>query len=83
MDDYKIESKKGEGTYSEVFTAQIRRTLKLVAIKCMKAQYDSVDKIKKEKEVQALKQLAGHPNIVRLLDVLYDEPQSTMIGNSR
>lgn len=75
MDDYKIESKKGEGTYSEVFTAQVRNTTKLVAIKCMKARYDSVEKITKEKEVQALKQLAGHPNIIKLLDVLYNGPE--------
>jgi hypothetical protein len=34
-------------------------------------------KIKKEKEMQPLKQLAGHPNVVELLDVLYDEPMST------
>lgn len=45
----------------------------------MKAQYDSLDKIKREKEVQALKQLSGHPNVVRLLDVLYDEPQGTKL----
>lgn len=50
----------------------VRKTSKLVAIKCMKAEYESVEKIKKEKEVQALKQLAGHPNVVKLLDVLYD-----------
>jgi renal tumor antigen len=56
----------------------MRKTGRLVAIKCMKAQYDSIDKIKKEKEVQALKQLAGHANIVKLLDVLYDEPLGTI-----
>lgn len=74
MDQYKIETKKGEGTYSEVFTAVVRKSGRHVAIKIMKAQYDSVDKIKKDKEIQALKMLEGHPNIVRLHDVLYDEP---------
>lgn len=75
MDEYKIESKKGEGTYSEVFVAVTRKTGKQVAIKLMKANYDSLDRIKKEKEIQALKQLTGHSNIVKLLDVLYDEPK--------
>lgn len=47
MDEYKIESKKGEGTYSEVFVAMSRKTGRLVALKYMKASYDSLDRIKK------------------------------------
>lgn len=36
MQNYKLLSKKGEGTFSEVLKAQCLKTGKLVAIKCMK-----------------------------------------------
>lgn len=39
MDQYKLESKKGEGTFSEVFMAQTIKNHKYVAIKCMKKKY--------------------------------------------
>jgi renal tumor antigen len=48
----------------------------------MKANYDSLARIKKDKEIQALKQLASHDNIVKLHDVLFDEPKCTPIFDS-
>jgi renal tumor antigen len=45
-----------------------------VAMKCMKKQYDTVEKVKKLTEIQALKILSHHENIVKLIEVLYDEP---------
>ncbi len=49
MDDYKIELKKGEGTYSEVFMAVSKKSNKKVALKIMKHKYESLNKIKKDK----------------------------------
>lgn len=72
MDEYKIELKKGEGTYSEVFMAIDKKTNKKVALKIMKHKYETLNKIKKDKEIKALKTLA-HSNIITLLDVLYSE----------
>jgi len=46
MDQYKLESKKGDGAFSEVFQAQSIRTGKHFAIKCMKKQFDSVAKVR-------------------------------------
>jgi len=74
MQKYRLVSKKGEGTFSEVLKAQSIKTGKHVAIKCMKNHFDSIDQVNNLREIQALRRLAGHPNIIKLHEVLYDEP---------
>lgn len=74
MHKYRLISKKGEGTFSEVLKAQSIKTGKYVAIKCMKNHFDNIDKVNNLREIQALKKLSPHPHIIRLLEVLYDEP---------
>eukprot|EP00435_Cladocopium_sp_Y103_P004866 s262_g1.t1 len=59
-------SKKGEGTFSEVLKAQSIKSGKHVAIKCMKNHFDSIDQVNNLREIQALRRLAGHPNIIKL-----------------
>lgn len=49
-----------------------KKSNKKVALKIMKHKYESLNKIKKDKEIKALKTLA-HSNIITLLDVLYNE----------
>lgn len=74
MHKYRLISKKGEGTFSEVLKAQSIKSGKYVAIKCMKNHFDSIDQVNNLREIQALRRLAGHPNIIKLHEVLYDEP---------
>ena len=57
--------------------AQSIKTHKLVAIKCMKKKYETIEKVKKLKEIQALKLLSPHEHIIKLIEVLYDEPTGT------
>ena len=71
--DYKIISKKGEGTFSDVLKAQHLKTGRYVAIKCMKTTFDGVEQINRLREIQALKRLSPHPNIIQLLEVLIDQ----------
>ena len=78
MDQYRLEAKKGEGTFSEVFMAQSIKNHKLVAIKCMKKKYETIEKVKKLKEIQALKLLTPHEHIIKLIEVLYDEPTGNL-----
>ena len=40
----------------------------------MKDHFHSIEKVKNLREIQALKRLTPHPHIVRLHEVLYDEP---------
>ena len=67
-------AKKGEGTFSEVLKAQCIKNGKYVAIKCMKNHFDSLDQVNNLREIQALRRLSPHGNIVKLLEVLYDQP---------
>ncbi len=77
MDQYKLEAEKGNGTFSVVFMAMSLKTNRHVAIKCMKKKFDSVEKVKKLKEIQALNILSNHDNIIKLIEVLFDEPSGT------
>ena len=77
MDQYKLEYEKGSGTFSVVFTAMALKTNKHVAIKCMKKKFDSLEKVKKLKEIQALNILSSHENIIKLIEALYDEPSGS------
>jgi serine/threonine protein kinase len=43
--EYRLISKKGEGTFSEVLKAQSIKTGKYVAIKCMKQHYENIDQV--------------------------------------
>jgi renal tumor antigen len=72
MHKYKLLGKKGEGTFSEVLKAQDIKSNKFVAIKCMKNHFDNVDHVNRLREIQALRRLSPHPNIVKLYEVLYD-----------
>mmetsp|Transcript_25316 Transcript_25316/g.55056 ORF Transcript_25316/g.55056 Transcript_25316/m.55056 type:complete len:487 (-) Transcript_25316:494-1954(-) len=74
MHKYRLVAKKGEGTFSEVLKAQCIKNGKYVAIKCMKNHFDSLDQVNNLREIQALRRLSPHPNIIKLLEVLYDQP---------
>lgn len=47
-------------------------TNKTVAIKCIKDRYESLDDVMKNVEIEALKKLSPHDNIIKLIKVLYD-----------
>jgi len=62
--------KLGEGTFSEVFKAQVIKTGEFVAVKCMKKTYTKIETINSLREVRALKRLSTHKNIISLLEVI-------------
>ena len=62
--------KLGEGTFSEVFKAQVVKTGEFVAVKCMKKIYNNKETIDSLREVRALKRLSTHKNIISLLEVI-------------
>ena len=47
--------------------AQSIKNSKFVAIKCMKKKYETVEKVRKLKEIQALKLLQPYDHIVKLI----------------
>jgi renal tumor antigen len=68
--EYKLVSKKGEGTFSEVVKAQVTKNNKYVAIKRMKNHFESLDQVNNLREIQALKRLSPHPSIIKLIEVI-------------
>lgn len=72
MQKYQILGKKGEGTFSEVLRAQDTETKRLVAIKCVKKPFKSKEQVNRLREIQAVRRLQPHPNIVELIEVLFD-----------
>ena len=45
MQKYRLISRQGEGTFSEVFKAQSVKTGRYTAIKCMKNKFDSIEQV--------------------------------------
>ena len=58
MHKYRLISKKGEGTFSEVLKAQSIKNGKYLAIKCMKNHFDSIEQVNNLREIQALRRLS-------------------------
>lgn len=79
MHQYRILSKRGEGTFSEVMRAVNLFTNKQVAIKCMKKKFASIDQVNKLFEIQALRKLIGHPHIVQLQEVLFENNRLAIV----
>lgn len=71
--EYRLVAKKGEGTFSEVLKAQSQITGEYFAIKCMKSSFKNLEQVNSLREIQALRRLNPHPNIIDLEEVLYDK----------
>eukprot|EP00700_Malawimonas_jakobiformis_P002338 EC723902.1.p1 GENE.EC723902.1~~EC723902.1.p1 ORF type:complete len:174 (+),score=20.40 EC723902.1:116-637(+) len=72
MHKYKLISKKGEGTFSEVLKAVAIKNGKYYAIKRMKNHFESIEQVNNLREIQALRRLSPHSNIIKLQEVIYD-----------
>jgi len=62
----------GEGTFSEVLKCQSLVDGKLYACKKMKRKYESIEQVNNLREIQALRRLNPHPNIIELKEVILD-----------
>lgn len=72
MGSYVYLSKIGEGTFSEVFKVRAVLSGRLVALKQLKRSFRSRSAVYSSREIKALKSFSGHPNIIQLLDILYE-----------
>eukprot|EP00055_Hartaetosiga_balthica_P006744 m.21881 g.21881 ORF g.21881 m.21881 type:complete len:361 (+) comp5400_c0_seq1:1579-2661(+) len=71
--------KIGEGTYGQVYKAQDKRNFNIVAVKSisLNSEEEGIPS-NAVREISLLKQLR-HPNIVRLLDVLYSQQRLSLV----
>ncbi|XP_067942580.1 MAPK/MAK/MRK overlapping kinase-like [Watersipora subatra] len=76
---YRILSKKGEGTFSEVLKCQLKQDGSYWACKKMKQRYDSLEQVNNLREIQALRRLGSHPNVLRLEEVIFDKKSGTLV----
>ncbi|KAJ3124813.1 hypothetical protein HK098_000853 [Nowakowskiella sp. JEL0407] len=64
--------KLGEGTFSEVLKVKHKKSGKIFAMKRFRKHFQSYDEVETLREIQALRRLNPHMNVVDLMDVIYD-----------
>ncbi|XP_023392895.1 MAPK/MAK/MRK overlapping kinase isoform X6 [Pteropus vampyrus] len=75
---YKAIGKIGEGTFSEVMKMQSLRDGNYYACKQMKQHFESVEQVNSLREIQALRRLNPHPNILTLHEVVFDRKSGSL-----
>ncbi|XP_006824841.1 MAPK/MAK/MRK overlapping kinase-like [Saccoglossus kowalevskii] len=78
MQKYRILGKKGEGTFSEVLKCQNIKDGQYYACKKMKQHYDSLEHVNNLREIQAMRRLSPHQNILELREVIFDKKSGTL-----
>uniref|UniRef100_G1NKX4 MAPK/MAK/MRK overlapping kinase n=1 Tax=Meleagris gallopavo TaxID=9103 RepID=G1NKX4_MELGA len=68
--EYKPVCKIGGGTFSDVLKMLSLRDGKYYACKCMKQHFKSIEQVNNLSEIQALRRLSPHPNILKLHEVV-------------
>jgi len=78
MQKYRILGKKGEGTFSEVLKCQSVENGQYYACKRMKQNFDSLEQVNNLREIQCMRRLSPHANIVELIEVIFDKKSGTL-----
>uniref|UniRef100_G1MIS6 MOK protein kinase n=1 Tax=Ailuropoda melanoleuca TaxID=9646 RepID=G1MIS6_AILME len=78
MKKYKAVGKIGEGTFSEVTKLWSLRDGSYYACKQMKQPFESIEQVNNLREIQALRRLNPHPNILTLHEVVFDRKSGSL-----
>ncbi|XP_020826849.1 MAPK/MAK/MRK overlapping kinase isoform X1 [Phascolarctos cinereus] len=78
MKKYKAIGKIGEGTFSEVIKMQNLKDGSYYACKQMKQHFESIEQVNNLREIQALRRLNPHPNILTLHEVVFDRKTGSL-----
>ena len=70
--EFRVLAKLGEGSFAEVFKVKSLKDNQLYAIKRLKKRFRTHEEVNNLPEVTSLSLLQGHPNVVKLYDVLFD-----------
>ena len=76
--NYNVIGALGEGAFSTVFKLQDKRTNEFYAVKRLNKTFKSLDEASRNIEVEVLRALQGHPNIVKLENVFYDAEHGSL-----
>ena len=75
---YQFLAKIGEGSFSNVFKVQHKKSKKFFALKVIRDRYRSIEQVQKCDEVQVMLKLGVHPNIVGLHEIIFEPIQSRL-----
>ncbi|KAM9291404.1 MAPK/MAK/MRK overlapping kinase isoform 3-T3 [Morus bassanus] len=75
---YKPVGKIGEGTFADVLKTLSLRDGKYYACKHMKQHFESMEQVNNLREIQALRKLSPHPNILMLHEVVFDKKAGSL-----
>ncbi|XP_038607863.1 MAPK/MAK/MRK overlapping kinase isoform X2 [Tachyglossus aculeatus] len=78
MKKYRAIGKIGEGTFSEVTKMQSLRDGTYYACKQMKQHFESIEQVNNLREIQAMRRLNPHPNILTLHEVVFDRKTGSL-----
>ncbi|KAM6068870.1 MAPK/MAK/MRK overlapping kinase isoform 2-T2 [Theristicus caerulescens] len=78
MHKYKPVGKIGEGTFSDVLKTLSLRDGKYYACKHMKQHFESMEQVNNLREIQVLRRLSPHPNILTLHEVVFDKKAGSL-----
>ncbi|XP_057174626.1 MAPK/MAK/MRK overlapping kinase isoform X2 [Ursus arctos] len=78
MKNYKTVGRIGEGTFSEVMKLRSLRDGSYYACKQMKQHFESIEQVNSLREIQALRRLNPHPNILTLHEVVFDRKSGSL-----
>ncbi|KAK3583310.1 hypothetical protein CHS0354_038920 [Potamilus streckersoni] len=79
LQKYRILGKKGEGTFSEVLKCQNVKDGTYCACKKMKQTYDSLEQVNNLREIQAMRRLSPHANVIELQEIIFDKKSGCLM----
>ncbi|KXS10484.1 kinase-like protein [Gonapodya prolifera JEL478] len=82
LEEFRLVGRLGEGTFSEVLRVKHRVTGKVSAMKRFRKTFKGwvvMGEVESLREIQALRRLAGHPNVIELEEVIF-EPSSGVLA---
>ena len=78
LNNYNVICKIGEGSFSEVLKVKDKKTRQFYAAKRLTKNYSSLDEAVNCDELKTLRKLEYHPNVLSLVDFVYDEENGTL-----
>ncbi|KAJ3324521.1 hypothetical protein HDU93_002814, partial [Gonapodya sp. JEL0774] len=81
LEDFRLVGRLGEGTFSEVLRVKHRVNGAVSAMKRFRKVFKSIEEVESLREIQALRRLAGHPNIIDLEAVIFDPATGVLALN--
>ncbi|XP_075246183.1 uncharacterized protein LOC142339797 isoform X2 [Convolutriloba macropyga] len=88
-----VVAKKGEGTFSEVLECKSKASILAtndngttspdpnagsVAVKRLKTKYPHIHAANKNREIQAMRRLSNHPNVLKMKEILFEPKTGTL-----